>query len=148
MLSFVDIEGNLAPEDCFLSRQIRSHPAADADAFLTGFADRIRRSPTPSAALYAAGLRHKVRPAAVPGIFSSMVDLTDRGDLLRTFLALPFPRLFLYGDRNASLSYLPALRTGGVDVAEIPRSGHWPMSANPVAMWDSITAFHRRHGQD
>jgi len=28
VLSFVDIEGNLAPEDCFLSRQIVSHPAA------------------------------------------------------------------------------------------------------------------------
>lgn len=28
ILSFVDIEGNLAPEDCFLSRQILTHPQA------------------------------------------------------------------------------------------------------------------------
>ena len=35
VLSFVDIEGNLAPEDCFLSRQILSHPSADETAFST-----------------------------------------------------------------------------------------------------------------
>ena len=28
---FIDIEGNVAPEDCFLSRQIIDHPAPDAD---------------------------------------------------------------------------------------------------------------------
>ena len=29
VLSFVDIEGNVAPEDCFLSRQITIHPTED-----------------------------------------------------------------------------------------------------------------------
>jgi hypothetical protein len=24
---------------------------------------------------------------------------------------------------------------------EIPRSGHWPIYANPLAMWDQIAAF-------
>lgn len=28
VLSFVDIEGNVAPEDCFLSRKVITHPAA------------------------------------------------------------------------------------------------------------------------
>lgn len=32
-LSFVDIKGNLAPEDCFLSRQIFTFPLDDAEAF-------------------------------------------------------------------------------------------------------------------
>jgi hypothetical protein len=45
VLSFVDIEGNLAPEDQFLSRQIVTHPADD-DAFI----DRNRRAPSYSAA--------------------------------------------------------------------------------------------------
>jgi len=59
------------------------------------------------------------------------------------FLALPCPRMFMYGEANYALSYLPELAAGDVELAEIPRSGHWPMYANPVAMWDRIAAFIR-----
>jgi len=137
VLSFIDIEGNLAPEDCFLSRQVVTHPSSDP-VFFDDFIERARRSPFPSSALYAAGLRHKVRPGAVRGIFESMVDLSDHGDLMTKFLALPFPRMFMYG---ATPSYLPKLAANGVELAEIPHSAHWPMYANPVAMWARITHF-------
>ena len=65
VLSFVDIEGNLAPEDCFLSRQVLTHPSGDAESFFDDFIERTRRSPFYASALYAASLRHKVRPGAV-----------------------------------------------------------------------------------
>jgi len=141
VLSLVDIEGNLAPEDCFLSRQIADHPGQDAEKFLDDFADRAGRAGTSSSALYAASVRHKVRAGAVRGIFESMVDLSDHGDPMRRVLSLPFPRMFLYGQENASLSYLRQLETHGVQLAEIPASGHWPMYANPVAMWERIATF-------
>jgi pimeloyl-ACP methyl ester carboxylesterase len=141
VLSFTDIEGNLAPEDCFLSRQILTRPSDDDGGFLDDVAERARRSCSSSSALFAASLRHKVRPGAVRGIFQSMVDLSDRGDLMPTFLALPCPRLFMYGEENSTLSYLAKLAVGGVELAEIPHSGHWPMYANPVAMWERIAAF-------
>lgn len=144
VLSFVDIEGNVAPEDCFLSRQVVTHPAGDPDAFFDDFIDRNRRAAAYSAALYAAGLRHKVRPGAVRPIFTSMVELSDHGDLMTAFLSLPCPRMFMYGEQNAHLSYLPTLAAHGVELAPIPHSGHWPMYANPVAMWDRIAAFHTR----
>jgi pimeloyl-ACP methyl ester carboxylesterase len=144
IISFVNIEGNLTPEDCFLSRQIVMHPTQDADAFLAGFVHRARHSPQYSSALYASGVRHKVRTGAVRAIFESMVELSDRGELLARFLCLPCPRMFLYGEQNASLSYLPTLTANGVEVAEIPYSGHWPMYSNPVAMWKHIAAFHAR----
>ncbi len=141
VLSFVDIEGNLAPEDCFLSRQPVTHGTEDAEKFLDDFTDQARRAPSTSSALFAAGLRSKVQPGAVRSIFESMVDLSDHGDLMTTFLSLPFPRLFMYGQENASLSYLPRLETSEVGLAEVPRSGHWPMYANPVAMWAQISSF-------
>ncbi|MFK0107048.1 alpha/beta fold hydrolase [Streptomyces sp. NPDC091217] len=142
VLSFVDIEGNLAPEDCFLSRQIVTHRTDDPEHFLAAFAERAHRSIETSSALYAASLRHKVQPGAVRGIFESMVDLSDHGDLMHKFLALPFPRMFMYGVENAHLSYLPELAEHGVELAAIPHSGHWPMYANPVAMWGRIADFH------
>ena len=144
VLSLIDIEGNLAPEDCFLSRQILTHSADDDNGFLDEFTERARRSPAASSALFAASLRHKVRPGAVRGIFESMVDLSDHGGLLAKFLTLPCPRMFMYGEENSALSYLAALAAGGVELAEVPHSGHWPMYANPVAMWDRIAALIRK----
>ena len=145
VLRFIDIEANLAPEDCFLSRQVVTHPSEDAGDFFDDFIERTRRSPFYGSALYAASLRQKVRAGAVRPIFESMVYLSDHGDLLSKFLSLPCPRMFMYGEQNSSLSYLATLRANGVDVAEIPQSAHWPMYSNPVAMWESIAGFQRRH---
>jgi pimeloyl-ACP methyl ester carboxylesterase len=145
VLSFVNIEGNVAPEDCFLSRQILTHPADDPAAFLEAFAARTHSSAESSSALYASNVQSKVDPRVVRGVFESMVHLSDHGDLLTRFISMPCPRIFMYGEQNASLTYLPTLRAHGVDLAEIAFSGHWPMYSNPVAMWTEIVDFHARH---
>jgi pimeloyl-ACP methyl ester carboxylesterase len=141
VLSFVNIKGNLAPEDCFLSRQIIDYPLADDERFLDEFIERTRHAPAYSSALYAANLRHKVRPGAVRGIFQSMVELSDNGDLITKFLSLPCPKMFMYGEQYASLSYLSRIQTQGVRLAEIPDCGHFPMYSNPPVMWKEIANF-------
>lgn len=141
VLSFVDIEGNIAPEDCFLSRQIVDHPAEDAERFFDHFIARTLHSPAYASALYASNLRHKVRAGAVSGIFRSMVDLSDNADLMAKFLQLPCPRMFMYGEQNASLSYLAHIESQGVRLSEIGACGHFPMYSNPVAMWQEIASF-------
>ena len=141
VLSFTDIEGNVAPEDCFLSRQVIDYPAQSAEAFFDDFIERTWHSPFYSCPLYATSLRHKVRADAVRGIFRSMVELSDHGDLMTKFLSLPFPRMFMYGEQNASLSYLSNLRAHGVQLAEISHSGHFPMYSNPVEMWERLAQF-------
>jgi pimeloyl-ACP methyl ester carboxylesterase len=67
-----------------------------------------------------------------------MVDLSDRGKLLERFLGLPAPKMFMYGEQNNALSYLPALAEGGVELAEIEQCGHFPMYSNPPRMWARI----------
>lgn len=143
--SFVDIEGNLAPEDCFLSRQIVTHddPTLHPEDFFRDFIDRTRLSPAYSNALYASSLRHKVRPGAVRGIFRSMVQLSDEEDLMEMILRLPFPRMVMYGELNNGLSYLPRLRENEVELAEIPYSGHFPMYSNPPEMYRRIAVFYQ-----
>lgn len=143
-----EVQGRAAPEDCFLSRQVITHPSDDAESFFGDFIERTRSSPFSSSALYAANLRYKVRPGAVRGIFESMVDLSDHGDLMSKFLLLPCPRMFMYGEQNSSLSYLAKLDASGVELAEIPHSGHWPMYSNPVAMWNRIAGFLTRNKMD
>jgi pimeloyl-ACP methyl ester carboxylesterase len=141
ILSFTSIEGNLAPEDCFLCRQIIEHPEADEERFLDQLIERIRNMPNISSALYAAALREKVRAKAVKSIFRSMVDLSDNGHLIEILLNLPIPRMFVYGDENRSLSYLGRLNECGIRLAEIPDCGHFPMYANPPALWGAIDDF-------
>jgi pimeloyl-ACP methyl ester carboxylesterase len=141
VLSFIDIEGNVAPEDCFLSRQIVSHPSADPHRFLSDFIDRNWGATDFSSSLYAASLSHKVRAEAVRGIFTSMVHLSDHGDLLTRFVELPCRKMFMFGEQNASLSYLPRLQEAGVTLASISHSGHFPMYSNPVEMWKRIGFF-------
>lgn len=145
VISFIDIEGNIAPEDCFLSRQIVDYPANDPQVFFDAFIERTRHSSDPASALYAASLPCKVRAQAVRGIFGSMVELSDHGDLMEKFLGLPCPRLFMHGDQNGHLSYLADIQDRGVELACIPECGHFPMYSNPVEMWRQIADFHRRH---
>ncbi|KAH7060679.1 putative hydrolase or acyltransferase of alpha/beta superfamily [Macrophomina phaseolina] len=134
VLSFIDIEGNVAPEDCFLSRQIVTHPHADPEGFLAACVDRARRAPEYAPALYAAALPGKVRAGAVCGIFESVVRLSDEGALMGRFLGLQCPRMFMYGEQNAELSYLGTLEENGVELAEVPFARHWPMYSNAVEM--------------
>lgn len=141
VLSFCDIEGNIAPEDCFLSRQIHDYPAENPQAFMTAFIERAQTAPAWSSPLYAASLAYKVRAEAVHGIFASMVDLSDNAGLMERFLCLPCPKMFMYGDQNASLSYLSHITSQGVELAEIPECGHFPMYSNPPEMWRRLSEF-------
>jgi pimeloyl-ACP methyl ester carboxylesterase len=143
VLSFTNIEGNLAPEDCFLSRQIITYPENDHSVFLARFIERLRFAPHFGNASYATRLQANVCLALIEPLFRSMVEISDTGRLLDEFLALSCPRQFLYGSQNASLSYLDRLRDGGVRLVEIPWSGHFPMYSNPPAMWTGISEFIR-----
>ncbi|KXH32119.1 hypothetical protein CSAL01_04211 [Colletotrichum salicis] len=141
VLSFVNIKGNLAPEDCFLSRQIFDFPASDTEMFITAFIERIRRSPDYGNGIYAASFRAKVRPEVVRPTFETMVHYTDNGDLLKVLERLPFPKVFMFGVYYNKLSYLSQISQAGVELAEIPNSGHFIMYSNPTAAWDLIAKF-------
>ena len=141
VLSFIDIEGNVAPEDCFLSRQIIEYPASSADEFFELFVERTLHTPAYSSPLYSASLKHKIRAEAVESIFTSMVALSDHGKLMDKFLNLPCPKMFMHGDQNRTLSYLEHIESNGVKLGEIPECGHFPMYANPPVMWREIAKF-------
>lgn len=141
VLSFVDIKGNLAPEDCFLSRQIFLFPSDDPELFLEAFIDRTCSAKSYGNALYASTLRARVRANAVRPIFESMVKISDEENLLGWMLKLPCPKMFMFGEENRGLSYLPTLEEGGVELAQVPRCGHFPMYSNPVEMFHRIAGF-------
>ena len=145
MLSFFDIEGNVAPEDCFLSRQIIDYPAQSADDFFSGLKQRVRERSEYASALYVSALDCKVQPTSVAPIFRSMVHLSDNAELMEIFTSLRCPRAFAHGEQNRHLSYLGDLPDRGVEVIEIPDSAHFPMYSNPPALWRALADFVSRH---
>jgi RNA polymerase sigma-70 factor (ECF subfamily) len=134
-------------------------PAAEEEALATtvggDVGDALRRlAPELTPVRRTGGLRVSTRAASTPPAFptrsepersnrssSSMVELSDRCNLLNRFLSLPAPRMFMYGEQNSSLSYLQTLAANGVELAPISRSAHFPMYSNPPEMWARIAAF-------
>lgn len=143
VISFVNIKGNLAPEDCFLSRQAQLYPfsSLSPQEFMRHLVEWARRSPEFGSALYAAALPAKVQPEAVQPIFKSMVHITDSEELLDIFEVLPCRKMYMYGEQYRSLSYLPRLLLDGIKLAEIPHAGHFIMYSNPIQMWQRIGHF-------
>jgi pimeloyl-ACP methyl ester carboxylesterase len=141
VLSFINIKGNLAPEDCFLSRQIVDFPSDDPEVFVEEFIKRTRGSLLYGNGIYAASFRGKVQSTVIRPTFESMVNCTDNGNLLEAFESFKFPRMYMFGEQYSSLTYLPQLVEAGVELAEIPYSGHFVMYSNPVAMWERIAEF-------
>lgn len=151
VLSFVNMKGNLAPEDCFLSRQVFGHQSDDPERFFEDFVLRTSRTKSLGSALYAISLRHKVHAPqgrVTSAIFRSMVQLSDEGNLLDVFLGLQdgrMKRMFMYGEENRSLSYLATLKSRGIMLAEVEKSGHFVMYSNPPTMWRYVGEFLARH---
>lgn len=107
------------------------------DAFIV----RTATAESYASPLYASTLRARVRSGAVRPIFESMVKLSDEEDLMGMFLGLPCRKMFMFGEENRGLSYLPRLEKEGIELAMIAESGHFPMYSNPVEMYRRIAGF-------
>ena len=139
---FVNIEGNLAPEDCMFSRKAI---AVDFASFETTLFPEMKRgfASTPGAgfARYLATLERGASTRAYYDYAFQMVAYSDRGNLLDRFLALNIPTLFVYGSKNEHLSYLPTLRASSCAVARIENADHLPFHDNPDAFAEALGAF-------
>jgi pimeloyl-ACP methyl ester carboxylesterase len=137
---FINIEGNLAPEDCFFSREAAQYTLPDFQKkVLPSLRLRLSCSPNRGLQRYADTMKRS-SPKAFHDLCPSLVAYSDNGNLIERFLRLPIPKMFVYGSENRSLSYLPRLRKD-CEVAEIADSGHFPAYDNPDGFYDAIANF-------
>lgn len=137
----VNIEGNLASEDCMFSRRAVPH---SLDVFAGSVFEEIihemRQSPYAGDRIQAHNVALNIDVRAYHTYSFETVAESDSGQLLEEFVGLPVPRLFLYGERNRHLSYLERLRSD-VQVVEIGDSGHFLFYDNPGMTFDVIGKF-------
>ena len=137
----INLEGNLAPEDCMFSRRVVSY---DLDTFERQFRmmmNELRASRMAGDQIIAHNMALNVDIRGYHAYSFETVAESDSERLLDEFIGLPIPRLFIYGEANRNLSYLQKLRASDVRVEEIPSSGHFVFYDAPLDTFRTVGEF-------
>jgi pimeloyl-ACP methyl ester carboxylesterase len=134
---FVDVDGNLIAEDCGLaSREMAEQPAAEfLAAGYRQFLGDLRRSGKPDLQAWAEWYK-AVDPATLHQAARSLVEWSDSGKLLESFLRLP-RRAYMYGAADDK-SYLLD-RLAGTGTVKVPDAGHFMMVDNPAVFYKTVS---------
>jgi pimeloyl-ACP methyl ester carboxylesterase len=138
---FINLEGNLCPEDCMFSRRVIPHTFESFVSLYEQMTGELRSSSGVGDQIIAQNMALNLDMRAYHAYSFEIVKESDSGRLLQEFLSLQLPRLFLYGDRNKTLSYIPQLRSSDVQVTEIPSAAHFLFYDNPIAVYKAIGDF-------
>lgn len=141
--SFINIEGNIAPEDCFWSRNVVKYSYEEflQEKFLEKLEKSLSESSLLGMRICGDRFRQQVTPQAFYDYCVSVVDHSDNSDLMSMFINLNIQKAFIYGSANSFLSYLPSLKKTSVKVIEIPNSGHYPHYSNPKYFYEKLEEF-------
>lgn len=138
IMSFVNVEGNLVPPD---SRPpLEPNENEFKQTFETDLAYYRDHSREPhSQTIYEWAMRSDA--CAYYRSQHSLSKWSHSGRLLKMFLSLKIPKVFVYGDRNAN-NPGPGSVQDRVQTIIIPESGHFMMLDNPNGFYDSLTRFY------
>jgi hypothetical protein len=139
---YINIEGNLMPEDCMFSSKAVSY---DYDVFKSQvypctIVDMKNRG-NAGYHIIANNLQLNTNVKSYYNYSFQTVKYSSTGELLEQYLAMDIPRVFIYGEENSSLSYIPKLRQNKMNVKEISGSNHFVFYDNPKELYDTIGEF-------
>lgn len=134
LATFVNVEGNLVAADCGLisRRTARASFEKFRDRQLPVFQDAV--SSSRQAALRAYGAQLAETDAwAFWRMSASLVEWSDRGELLAIFRDLEVPKLYVYGGRSVLPEVVAQLE--GIESVGMDDSGHFVMHDAPGPFW-------------
>ncbi|HEV2403481.1 MAG TPA: alpha/beta hydrolase [Candidatus Saccharimonadales bacterium] len=140
---FINIEGNLVPEDCFMTRQLSSVPYEQFRCKqLPELIEKCRKSTNVGFQHYAHDNLAVVDPQGLYDYAASTVDWSDNLPLLQHYVGLTPPKLFVYGNANKKTlsKTLATLQSNGCPVASVGHSDHFPQYDNPSQLAQVIAA--------
>ena len=139
---FISVEGNVASEDCFISREVTKYTLAEfKGAGFRNLRQKLSQVKNRGYQKYADTLERYSSPQAIFDYSPSLVDYSDNGNLIQRFTQLEIPTVFIYGSENKGLSYIPHLREKGCEVVGVPKSDHFPFHDNPRDYYGAISNF-------
>lgn len=138
LAGFLNVEGNLAPEDCMFSRRVVPHTCEEfARTVLPEIKRSVAAKPGRGFAKHLEVL-NRADPRAYYDYSFQTVEYSDNGRLLDRFLSLPVPVHFVYGSVNRGLTYLPRLRASRCTVTEVEDADHFLFYDAPAAFADCV----------
>jgi pimeloyl-ACP methyl ester carboxylesterase len=140
--AYINIEGNLMAEDCMFSSKVVTY---DYDTFR----DRIfnetivgmKKKGNTGYHIIADNLQLNTNVKSYYNYSFQTVEYSATGELLKQYIALDIPKIFIYGEANRSLSYLPTLLKNDMNIKEISGSDHFVFYDNPKELYDVIGNF-------
>ena len=138
LVGFLNVEGNLTPEDCMFSRLVvpHSYKTFERDVF-----PQIKRDVAAKRGRGFAkhlSVLNRANPRAYYDFSFQTVHYSDHGELITRFFELPVPIHFVYAASNRALSYLPQLRASRCRVTEIADAGHFLFYDQPGAFAECV----------
>lgn len=143
---FVNLEGNLTPEDCgVFSRTAAAMDFARFEGrFFPWLELEFARSSFAGYPAFSRRFPDNVEQEAFWDYCRSIVKISDLEPLLSDFCALPIPCMYLHGSENRTLQAATMLRGSTVAVEEVPFSNHFPLDTNPEFILNVLERFCRR----
>lgn len=140
--AYINIEGNLLPEDCMFSSKVVTY---DFDTFADEIFPKtileMKAKGNTGYHIIANNLELNTNIKSYYNYSFQTVSYSATGNLLKQFIEMKIPKIFIYGQENNSLSYLPVLLENNVDVKEIPNSNHFVFYDNPKDLYQIIGDF-------
>jgi len=144
VIAYVNIEGNLMAEDCMFSSKVVAHPYEHfVNEVFPQTIDLMRHHESAGYRIIANNLELNTNVKSYYTYSFQTVEYSNTGELLEQYLKLNLPRLFIYGEKNEALSYLPKLRAAGLKLESISGSDHFIFYDNPKGMYQAIARFIR-----
>lgn len=138
--SFINVEGNLHPDNCNFSRKVISQ---DFTTFInTGrhtLLESLKQSKNYGFIQWAKTIEQFSSLCAFYNICPSLVQYSDNPNTLERYNKLKIPKLYIYGSENKTdLSFLKDLES---EIAEISKSNHFPFYDNPKEYYKVVSDF-------
>jgi pimeloyl-ACP methyl ester carboxylesterase len=140
--AYINIEGNLMPEDCMFSSKVVTY---DYERFRNEIFPKtiedMKSNGNTGYHIIANNLQLNTNIRSYYNYSFQTVKYSATGELLKQYIAMGIPRVFIYGQENNSRSYIPELLNNGMNVKEISNSNHFVFYDNPKELYDTIGDF-------
>lgn len=140
--AYINIEGNLLPEDCMFSSKVVAYEFETfANHIFQCTIVDMKANGNTGYHIIANNLQLNTNIRSYYNYSFQTVEYSLTGELLQQFMALKIPKVFIYGEENKSLSYIPELIKNEINVQEVPDSNHFVFYDNPKALYEIMGDF-------